>query len=567
MKREDLLEAVGFVEENLLLESEERQATGRTSVWFKAAVAAAAVLLMSVTAIAAVKLLSKPVKNGGVAVGTVSPFDMDGAGNIVLEPVTGWQVTMDVEFDDDAPEVLEEVYRMLPSARWDFKFEAVRDDDLQEDRENRIIWTHADRPGQLRLSQYCAGYYGLEGDRVVDCLHGLALDTKVKAEIVTMANLQMLRVTIPPAKIEGMLDQNAMYCEEGEVRLYWSDGKYLLELDHPLWVPEKEVEAMLGSLFTVKHMEVYPEHWGKIAPERIAALNPAFVLSEEKTGTTAVNDIMTVGMMAREGNMLYLSADGGIFKYDIATGSSAFMETEENSLPRNLFLTEHYVCYTDYLYNRYGLYLISKDGTKRDYVYEGISLGSMRVVGTKLYGVHGKELKCIDLESGKITTLAENVNTFYVDGQDLYVLPYEGNYFLKSDREFRVLEKTELSFRPIAMVKNGEELFFTVGGTPAEEQRRYQVVRYANGEEINLPIYSVRMQFLDGKLLYEADPDSSVVKCYDPETGETKPVQENVFDFYVCDDGMVVFHYLYNDGWGIWNSQNGEVKPVENYPG
>ena len=101
MKREDLLEAVGFVEENLLLESEERQATGRTSVWFKAAVAAAAVLLMSVTAIAAVKLLSKPVKNGGVAVGTVSPFDMDGAGNIVLEPVTGWQVTMDVEFDDD----------------------------------------------------------------------------------------------------------------------------------------------------------------------------------------------------------------------------------------------------------------------------------------------------------------------------------------------------------------------------------------------------------------------------------------------------------------------------------
>ena len=72
---------------------------------------------------------------------------------------------------------------------------------------------------------------------------------------------------------------------------------------------------------------------------------------------------------------------------------------------------------------------------------------------------------------------------------------------------------------------------------------------------------------MDGKLLYEADPDSSVVKCYDPETGETKPVQENVFDFYVCDDGMVVFHYLYNDGWGIWNSQNGEVKPVENYPG
>lgn len=565
MTREDILEAIGAVDGNLIAESEALTLGRRSPVLWKICAAAAVVAAMGVTALAAVKLLSRPVEDGGVTVGTVAPFSIDNGGNIVMEPVTGWKVAMEVEFDADAPETLEEVYRLLPSELWKYQYDSVRDDDLLEDHENLTVWAHANGPGQIRLHQHVAGYYGLEGENVVDCLHDLPLDVELKTEIVTIANHQVLKLTIPAVRIDGMLDQNAMYCEEGEVRLYWTDGKYLLQLDYPIWVPEKEVETMLGSLFTIKHVEVYPDHWGKIEPERIAALDPGFMLDEDQTGTTAINDTMTVGMMAYEDGMLYLGASGGIFQYEIETGEYAFLETEEYSLPRNVFLTENYICYTDYIFGRYGLYCISKDGSKRDYVYEGISIGSLRVVGSMLYGLDGEELKRIDLQTGEITTLAENVNRYFVTEKYLFVLPVDGNFFLRSDRDDIRFERFSLTFRPISMVNDGEDLYFTEGGELEEGKRRYQIVQYSDGVERRLLIYSDRFQLLNGKVIYADESDSSIIKAYDLADGKIDVLQENVFDFYICPDGNVVFHYLYRDGWGILDQESGELTKVENY--
>ena len=562
MKREDLLEAIGNVDDSILMEIETASVHYRRTYFWKVAAAAAALLLMSVSAFAASRLLSKPVSGGGVLTGTVAPFYMDREGNIVMDPVEGLQVVMDVSFDEDAPKALEEVYRILPSARWEYQYTSVRDDDLVEDNESLTVWLHSERPGQLRLSQYVSGYYGLEGENVVDQLHGLPQDTKVDTQIVSVAGYQVLKVTIPAVKIEGMLEQNNMYCEDGEVRLYWTDGKYLFRLDYPAWMPNLEVEELFGTLFAVKHEEKYPEHWGKLDPQRSEMLSLA--LDEDKAGTTAVNDTMTVGMMAREGSIFYFANSEGIVKYDSRTGSQVFLETEENSLPRNLFLTDKYVCYTDYLYNRYGLYVIAKDGTKRDYVYEGISIGDLHVTGTKLFGVAGKELKCIDLNSGEIVTIADNVNRYYVDEEYLYILPWEGNYYLRSPRNELVFEKTELSFQPISMVKNGDEVFFTVGGDLEEDQPRYQVIRYSNAVETKLDIYALRMQLLDGKLVYAKDGESSEIWTYDLESGDKELLQENVFDFYVCQDGTVVCHYLYTAGWGILDPETNTLTKIEN---
>lgn len=566
MKREDIMEAIGAVDESLIAEIEELKQERRSPVIWKICAAAAIVAAMAVTALAAVKLLSRPVEGGGVTVGTVAPFSVDNNGNIVMEPVTGWKVTMDVEFDEDAPQTLKEVYHLLPSTLWEFQAVTVRNDDLLEDDENLTVWTHMNRPGQLRLTQKVAGYYGLEGENVVDCLHDLPLDTKLKTEIVTIANRQVLKLTIPAVKIEGMLDQNAMYCQEGEVRLYWTDGKYLLQLDYPVWVPEKEVEAILGSMFATNHVEVYPDHWGKLEPERIAEMDPVFTLEESQTGTTAVNDTMTVGMMAREGGMIYLGTTGGIFQYEIETGEYAFLKTEDYSLPRNIFLTENYICYTDYIFGRYGLYCVSKDGSKQDYVYEGISVGSLRVVGSKLYGIDADELKSIDLKTGEIKTLAQNVNRYFVDENYLYVLPIKGNYFLRSNRDDVCFERFELTFQPILMVIDGGDIYFTEGGELEAGQRRYQVIRYSNGEETKLPVYSVRMQIVNDKLVYADESDSSIIKTYDLTSGKTDRLQENVFDFYVYEDEIVVFHYLYSNGWGILDLENGELTKVEHCP-
>lgn len=563
MNRNDILEAIGYVDDSLLLESEKHIHRRSLPMVWKAVAATAAVLLMSVTAFAAAKLLSRPVKSGGTQIGTVAPFSMDESGNLIMESVTGWKVKMEVSFDADAPQTLETVYRILPSTRWKFQYDRVRNDDLLEDHENLTVWTHSERPGELRLYQYTAGYYGLEGEQVVDCLHGLPLETKLNTQIVTMAQRQLLKLTIPTVKIDNMLDQNRMYCEDGEVRLYWSDGQYLFQLDYPAWVPDAEIEEMLAGMFATKHIEIYPEHWGKIDPDRVSGLDPVFTLAEEKTGTTVANNTMTTGMAAREGDMLYLSASAGLYKYDMNTRQSAFFETEAYSLPHNVFLTESYVCYQDYLYNRFGLYYISKDGAKKGYIYEGISLNGISVVGDCLYGVDGKELKCIDLQKGTITTLADNVNCYYVDEEYIYILPFEGNYFLVSERNTLEFEKLALSFQPVTMVKDGEDLYFTVGGAPEKGRSRYQVICYKEGEETALPIYSLRMQIMDEKLLYAPDEDSSILMACDLMTGKTEVLAEGVFDFYVYEDGKILLHYLYNDGWGIMDWETREVTHID----
>ena len=73
MKREDLLEAMGYVDEALLADSDTVKAR-RGSVLWKVVAAAAIVALTSVTALAASGLLSRPVEGGGIVTeGTISP--------------------------------------------------------------------------------------------------------------------------------------------------------------------------------------------------------------------------------------------------------------------------------------------------------------------------------------------------------------------------------------------------------------------------------------------------------------------------------------------------------------
>ena len=118
-----------------------------------------------------------------------------------------------------------------------------------------------------------------------------------------------------------------------------------------------------------------------------------------------------------------------------------------------------------------------------------------------VHGIDADELKSIDLKTGEIKTLAQNVNRYFVDENYLYVLPIKGNYFLRSNRDDVCFERFELTFQPILMVIDGGDIYFTEGGELEAGQRRYQVIRYSNGEETKLPVYSVRMQIVNDKLV------------------------------------------------------------------
>ena len=80
----------------------------------------------------------------------------------------------------------------------------------------------------------------------MDLLHDLPVDTELTGEKTVMAGLDVLKVTIPA--LPGY--QGTRYCSDGETRLYWSDGRYLLEFDYPAWLSDRVAESILKTLET-----------------------------------------------------------------------------------------------------------------------------------------------------------------------------------------------------------------------------------------------------------------------------------------------------------------------------
>ena len=113
MKKEQLLEAVGNVDEQLLVQAE--KTVNRHRVTGRLALIAAIVAALAITVGASAGLFSRPIKEHKLLEDeTVAPFDMDADGNILPGGVKGLTVTMEVAFDNDAPAWIEEFYRLDP---------------------------------------------------------------------------------------------------------------------------------------------------------------------------------------------------------------------------------------------------------------------------------------------------------------------------------------------------------------------------------------------------------------------------------------------------------------------
>lgn len=563
MKREDLLEAIGNVDESLLAESEELTMGRKTPALWRLAVAAAVLALTTVTAFAAARLLSRPVEGGAIVTeGTVSPVSFV-RGDIYPEPQVGLKVVMEVEVDEDAPRTLEEIFHLKLEGAWTEHFRSSGGNGF-EYNEHTAVWKMAEKTGEVRLKQTAVSGYvnGVNGKNVVDCLLELPLDTAVTAEVVTLAQRQLLKVTIPAVELEGYADQSVAYYRDGETRLYWSDGRYLFRLDYPVWVSEAEAEEMLQSLYSQPFTPDYPEGWGEIDMQRLQEMGFA-----EETGTTSFNISNAGGSALYADGRFYFGEAGAIRVYDAQSGQQTVLQTWESSVPRGMLLTESGISFADSKLPRWGRYHMSTDGETVETLYEGFQLADLWYADGALYGIdEARNLLCIGLETGQRQTLAENVNKFYMDGNRLYVLPEKENCFLRADTDALEFERIELSFCPISMAADGEVLYLTAGGQVSDSQRRYQVVRYSGGEETKLPVYGTRLQVVGGKLLYDADPDNSLIEMYDPESGEIDLLQKNVFDFFVFEDRFVVFSY-YNDGWGILDRSTGELTNIEAFHG
>lgn len=545
MKREQLLEAIGGVDEQFLMETEQTAKHSGRCVR-RIFLVAAIIAVLAITAAASTGLLSLPIgKNEIKSDETVAPFTMDADGNIIPEGVQGLKVTMEVETNAGAPVWLEEIYSLELPKGWTYSGGGSAGDGYRF-AAMEMNWRMDNKPGELRLHQSVISYYveNIYGENCVDTLPKLSSDDLVTSETVSLAGIQALKVTIPelPWYKEGK--DGSDYCAGGETRLYWTDGDYMLQLDYPYWMEDSQAEQILTELEKKDFVPLTPQDYGTINPARIAAIMPVFEIEQGNTGTTAANSVMGLGRFVYSDGYIYFGEVGCIYRYDLESGETTrLVLSNKYSDPEYMFVTENYICYAD---GYSGLTAMKKDGSVEEVIYEGIGSSSLYAEGMTLYTADG----ILNLQTGEVTHLPEEILSYYTDDTYIYAVPEnDGHYFLRSQKDSLDFEKIELSFFPIKVLADGEDLYFTEGG----QSKRYQVIRYHDGVETRLPISAVEYQVLDGHVIYRCEDEAGrSIKSYNLQTGEIKVLHDEGFNFSILQERYICLCCADSNGRGYY---------------
>lgn len=528
MKKEELLEAMSFVSEDMLQETEAKPRFSGKMLG-RLILVAATVAALAISVAAATGLLSRPIGEVGIVENeTVAPFEMDAEGNIILGGVKGQKVTMQVEIDPDAPGYLEEIYHIEPSAPWK-SAGGAGSGSLYIHYTWDKYWEVEGKPGRLRLHQSTTSNYinNVSGENVVDLLRGLPAGTELTTEKVTMAGMEMLKLTIP--ELPGY-DENKghLFCAGGETRLYWSDGRYLLQLDYPYWVTDAEAEKLLSTLSSRKYVVPYPEDYGKVNTQRLSQLDPEFYVTEGKTGTVMANSVMGTGRFAYSDGNVYYGGDGKMIAYNLETGTvKTIWLPDDHNLTFDLFATENYICYEDM---SDALMAAPKDGGEPVVIYQGLGIHHLYAEGPMIYTNNAADyLSRINLETGKEEILLEGgAYRYFVDDSYIYVAQGDGKQqIMRSPKDKIDFEPIPLSFYPVTVLADGDTLYMAKGGKDVQRQ----VIQYKDGVETKLPVYSWQYQILGDQLIYLDEIDRDTLKSYDLNTGETKVLMERAVDF------------------------------------
>ena len=285
MKTEELLQAIGSVEESILAESELFVTRKPKRTIWRLAAAAALVSLLAVTAYAAgfdfVSLL-------GISHGAASEridfvdfsVEEDGvAGELFQSGTTqGIQIRAQIPTNPDAPRALAQAYLPRVPDHWVScdSWYALSGGDFSQ---FGISWEpFAGGDGTTDVSygmegyisedcvsfrQYSAYFYNkaVGGENTLDTLLGIPERVKVTSEVTSLGGISVLRVDIPAFRLteEEMqeLSPAAAYMEEGEIHLFWSDGNSIFQLTCPGWFRDSQLEDLLTGLYPVEDMQAY----------------------------------------------------------------------------------------------------------------------------------------------------------------------------------------------------------------------------------------------------------------------------------------------------------------------
>lgn len=241
MKREELLEAIGCVEESLLVETEQSVQRPRRSLWRLALVPAVAAML-AISVAAATGLFSQPINDSEIVAGEAeSPVAAVDGSAITDGNIVGYRVCMKVEMDEDPPRIIERTYCLTPPEGW-WACDSVNGWGVDV----MTVWFRESYDQILLYQRTLEAAEVNFGENGVDRLWSMPGDVVLCPQVVTMAGLEMLRLDIPA---EGM---NQLVNGNGETRLYWSDGEYIMQLCCPSWMSDGEIEELLATLYVTE---------------------------------------------------------------------------------------------------------------------------------------------------------------------------------------------------------------------------------------------------------------------------------------------------------------------------
>lgn len=293
---------------------------------------------------------------------------------------------------------------------------------------------------------------------------------------------------------------------------------------------------------------------------------------EDDSGNTCSNIAMAMGRFASRGDFLYFSEPGGIYEYDLESGKTVFIEVESPDDPQDLIVTENHIGYSyfDYMSNypetTCGIKIVTKDGKDRRIAvkWDG-SCGNLYMEGTKAFYLSDEKLWSRDLskEDTAPALIIDHAFKYFVSEERLYaILKAEDAYTLhQSSRDQIAFEQIPLSFSPIVVLAHEDDLYLSKMGT-------YDVVRWSNGAETELPICSLKYQVLDDCLIYsdETTFDGNwTIKQYNLKNGEEKILCENVLEFGILQERYICFWCRDNNysSWKLYDWETGETKDID----
>lgn len=295
---------------------------------------------------------------------------------------------------------------------------------------------------------------------------------------------------------------------------------------------------------------------------------PKHVLESGNVGTTAANITKGSGMAAYRNGFVYFSTIDSLWEYDMDTGKTVKL-IENTIMPISLHATDDSVFFE--VFGEPRMKRITRDGKKRSVFFErdNDACGCCYFNGMDAYLMRAN-LYYRDLRTGEETLLLEHVNDFDVDDTYIYAVVANEKPFclLRAPKDTLQFEKIELSFDPISVFACGEELFLCSSYEEADYAQtglRYQIIRYADGQETPLPIYGYFYQVLDNHVIYisEIASEKSSLQAYNLDTGEIATLFESAAVFCVLDQRYIAIERgVGAEDWWLYDWQTGEISQM-----